>query len=66
MEIKRTILPPMMPNFAFYAAKPGLRQEGLKVEKNQIPIKDFTREQAEEYGELMKETFLKHWESKQQ
>jgi len=64
MEYKLKLLPPMMPNFVFYKSEPLERQEGLK-EKHGIDIKNFTKEEAKEYGELMKNEFIKHWESKQ-
>ena len=54
----------MMPNFVFYESETSARQEGFK-EKHGIDIKNFTKEQAEEYVELMKNEFIKHWSSKQ-
>lgn len=58
------VLPPIMPNFARFKREAGLRQDGFKVADG-FPIKDFTKEEAEEYGELMKQTFIKHWQEKQ-
>lgn len=59
------ILPPIMPNFVrFKKDQPGLRQDGIKFEEG-FPIANFTKEEAEEYAELMKVTFMKHWEAKQ-
>jgi len=58
------VLPPTMPNFARFEKEAGLRQDGFKVDEG-FPIKNFTKEEAEEYGELMKTTFIKHWEEKQ-
>lgn len=58
------VLPPSMPNFVRFKRDPGLRQDGFKVDEG-FPIKDFTRQEAEEYAELMKQTFIKHWEGKQ-
>lgn len=43
---------------------PGLRQDGFKVDEG-FPIKNFTRDEAEEYAELMRKTFIEHWEAKQ-
>jgi len=63
MEKKFEVLPPIMPNFARFKKEAGLRQDGYKVDEG-FPIGSFTREEAEEYGELMKQTFIKHWESK--
>ncbi len=65
MEKKFEILPPLMPNFVRFKKEPGLRQDGIKPESDGFPIKDFTKAEAEEYGELMKQTFIKHWEGKQ-
>jgi len=64
MEKKFELLPPIMPNFASLKREAGLKQDGLKM-NNQIPISSFTKQEAEEYGELMYRTFMKHWESKQ-
>lgn len=64
MKILFKALPPMMPNFARFEKEAGLRQDGFKVDEG-FPIKNFTKEEAEEYGELMKNTFIKHWEDKQ-
>lgn len=37
-----------------------------KIEVDEgFPIKNFTREEAEEYAELMRKTFIEHWEAKQ-
>ncbi len=48
-----------MPNFVRFKKDIRLKQEGF-------PIKDFTLDEAYEYAELMKQTFIKHWEAKQQ
>lgn len=58
------VLPPHMPNFVRFKKEAGLRQDGFKVDEG-FPIKSFTKEEAEEYGELMKQTFIKHWAEKQ-
>ena len=58
------VLPPMMPNFVKFEKEAELKQDGFKVDGG-FPIKNFTKEEAEEYGELMKTTFIKHWEEKQ-
>jgi hypothetical protein len=63
MEKKFEVLPPTMPNFVRFKKEAGLRQDGYKVDEG-FPISQFTREEAEEYGELMKQTFIKHWENK--
>lgn len=62
MEKKLKILPPSMPNFAFFEQKAGLRQDGFKTDG--FPISDFTKDEAIEYGELMKQTFIEHWRKK--
>jgi hypothetical protein len=56
--------PPQMPNYFSYELPPRQRQEGIDLSKNSIPITEFVREEAEEFGELMKQTFIKHWENK--
>jgi hypothetical protein len=58
------VLPPSMPNFVRFKKEVALKQDGFKVDCG-FPIKDFAKEEAEEYGELMKQTFIKHWENKQ-
>lgn len=63
MEKKFEILPPMMPNFVRFKKEVGLRQDGFKVDEG-FPIVNFTKQEAEEYAELMKQTFIKHWQSK--
>ena len=63
MEKKFEVLPPSMPNFVKFKKEAGLRQDGFKVEW--FSIKDFTMDEAYEYAELMKQTFIKHWEAKQ-
>lgn len=57
------VLPPMMPNFVRFKKETSLRQDGVKADEG-FPILNFTKEEAEEYGELMKQTFINHWQSK--
>lgn len=64
MKKKFEVLPPSMPNFVRFKKEVGLKQDGFKVDEG-FPIKNFTKEEAEEYAELMKQTFIKHWEEKQ-
>ncbi len=64
MKIKFEILPPIMPNFVRFKQEAGLKQDGFKVDDG-YPIKDFSLEEAKEYAQLMYDSFLKHWESKQ-
>jgi len=63
MEKKFELLPPTMPNFVQIKKEAGLRQDGFKSD-NTFPISQFTKEEAVQYGELMKQTFIKHWEDK--
>ncbi len=63
MDKRFKILPPIMPNFARFEKEAQLRQDGFKVD-NGFPISEFTREEAEEYGELMKQTFILYWDKK--
>ena len=64
MDKKFEVLPPTMPNFVRFKREAGLRQDGFKVTDG-FPIADFTRQEAHEYGELMRITFIKHLEAKQ-
>ena len=63
MQKKFEILPPSMPNFVHFKKEAGLKQDGIKIDDG-FSIGNFTREEAEEYGELMKQTFIEHWERK--
>lgn len=64
MEKKFEVLPPTMPNFVRFKNEVGLKQDGFKVNDG-FPIQKFTAEEAIEYGELMKQTFIQHWKNKQ-
>ena len=64
MEKRFEVLPPLMPNFARFKKEPALKQDGFKIDDG-FPIAEFTEDEAYEYAELMKQTFIKHWESKQ-
>lgn len=64
MEKKFEVLPPTMPDFVKFKKEPGAREDGFKVDDG-FPIENFTAEEAAEYAELMKQTFLEHWQSKQ-
>ncbi len=63
MEKKFEVLPPTMPNFVRFKKEAGLRQDGFKVDEG-FSIANFTKEEAEEYGELMKQTFIVHWQNR--
>jgi hypothetical protein len=56
--------PPLMPNFICYEAQAGKRQDGFNANKNTIPISELSEQEAIEYGELMKQTFIEHWQRK--
>lgn len=51
MEIE--LAPPMMPNFL-----------PVKNSDKRISVVELTYQEAERYGELMKQEFIKHWEQK--
>ncbi len=63
MEKKFEVLPPTMPNFVRFKKEAGLRQDGYKVDGG-FPITNFTEKEAEEFGELMKQEFIKHYNKK--
>jgi hypothetical protein len=65
MERKFKLLPPSMPNFVFYEVVPKPREGGFSS-NNKFSITDLTEEEAEEFGELMKQTFIEHWKNKKQ
>lgn len=47
-----------MPNFITLGNSIGKRQEGFKMS---IPVHELTEEEAKEYSELIKQTFMEHW-----
>ena len=53
MEIKLKVLPPMMPNYV-----------RLSDDTSVVAIENFTQEEAEQFGELMKQTFINHWKKR--
>lgn len=55
MEKPINLLPPIMPNFIPY-------EIGAKMEH--ISITTLSEKEAIEYGELMKQAFIKHWRLK--
>lgn len=63
MEKKFKIVPPTMPNFVRFEQEPSLKHEGFKPQEG-YDIKNFTKEEAEQFGELMKKEFIKHWEKR--
>ena len=60
MKYELELNPPLMPNFITFKAKVGKKEDGFKP-SSAIPISDLTEEQAIEYAELMKQTFINHW-----
>lgn len=51
MEMKFKVLPPTMPNYV-----------RLSDDKSLVAIENFSQDEAEQFGELMKQTFIEHWE----
>lgn len=57
MDYKLKLKAPIMPNF--------INVEGTaSLGSPQIAVSDLDKKQAEEFGELMKQEFIKHWEKK--
>lgn len=56
---------PMMPNFFQYEMPPMKRQDGVQFGHN-IPIEEMDEHEAEEFGEMMKQEFIRHWKSKKE
>jgi len=54
-----------MPNFISMDLPPRPREEGIQM-NNTIPVQDLTPEEASEYAEWMKISFLEHWKQKVQ
>ena len=54
------VLPPTMPNFVRFEKEANLRQDGFKLDEG-FDIRNFTDEEALEFAELMKTTFIEHW-----
>lgn len=63
MEKKFKLLPPTMPNFLSLEMPAGRREDGIK-EAPKISVSDLSKEEALEYGELMKQAFINHWHTK--
>lgn len=58
MEKKFKLLPPMMPNFLSIEQPARSKQDGLSDFK--VRVCELTNEEAEQYGELMKQAFIQH------
>ena len=63
MEIKSKIQKPVMPSHIYVERPAGKRQDGFNPSLGEIAVGDLTEEQAYEYAELMKNTFIEHWKS---
>lgn len=48
--MKFKVLPPTMPNYV-----------RLSDDKSLVAIENFSQDEAEQFGELMKQTFINHW-----
>lgn len=57
MKAEIELLPPSMPNFIRFA------KCNVKL-KDVISVSDLSEDEANEYAELMKQEFIKHWKSK--
>jgi hypothetical protein len=56
-----TLLSFPMPNRIQFEGSPGVRQQGFDLNDNGIPITDLTDEEAEQYGEFLKWSFIAHY-----
>ena len=68
MEKTFTIKKPEMPSNVYLEMPPGRKQDGFcPTDKapGAIKVRDLSREEAGEYAELMKQTFIEHWENEQ-
>ena len=50
MEKKFKVLPPMMPNFI-----------KIEIDNGWVPVQNLNQDEAEQFGELMNQTFINHW-----
>jgi len=65
MEKKFKLKMVSMPNFLNIEMPPRPREEGFSTGAT-IPISDLTPEEAAEYAEWMRLSFLEHWKQKVQ
>lgn len=63
MEKTFKVLPPTMPNFVRFEKPVGLKQDGFKADEG-YDIANFTKQEAEDFAELMYRTFMEHWEKR--
>lgn len=62
MIVEQKVLKPTMPTVIMLEQVTAKKQDGPGFQKlGSIAVKDLTEEQAIEYAELMKETFIEHW-----
>lgn len=54
-----------MPNFIRFELSPGNKQDGIKT-NHCYDIADFTQEEAEEFAEFMRQTFIEHWKKRKE
>jgi hypothetical protein len=59
MEYKVKLQAPLMPNFISIETPPRPKGEGLQ-ESYKIRVCELTNEEAEQYGELIKQAFIQH------
>lgn len=65
MQKQFEVIPPTMPNYVRFKKPPQSRSEGFKPESETgFDIADFTKEEAIEFAELMRTTFLIHYENR--
>jgi hypothetical protein len=64
MKKEVELLPPIMPNFININTKSAFELLDFSKRKG-MAVVDLTKEEAEKYGELMKQTFIQHWSKKQ-
>ena len=65
MKKEFELLPPTMPSSVRYKVPGSNRQNGFDPENNRFPVSELTEKEAEEFAELMKQTFLQHWRKSQ-
>ncbi len=61
MTKKIELMPPSIEEWIYYKTGPRPIQEGVSFNSNRIYIGELTSEEAMEYAQILRETFLKHW-----
>jgi hypothetical protein len=59
------VLPPSMPNFVRFKKEHQLKQDGFKVDEG-FDIANFTEQEANDYADLMRSTFIQHWKDRKE